>query len=131
MPERSTDWIGQAGRDLSMAEQAASSGFPEWACFIAQQAAEKALKAVYQKGGGVAWGHSVADLLHGLEQKYTVPESLAKAGRSLDRWYVQARYPDGFPTGKPGDYVDQEDAAYAIDGARRILQFSEGLLAGD
>jgi HEPN domain-containing protein len=131
MPERSTDWIGQAVRDLSMAEQAMTSGFPEWACFIAQQAAEKAIKAVYQKRGGVAWGHSVADLLKGLGDLYTIPEDLAKAGRSLDRWYVQARYPDGFPQGKPADYVDREDAASAISGARRIVQFCEGLLAGE
>jgi len=131
MPERSTDWIGQAERDLQMAEKAASSGFPEWSCFLAQQAAEKALKAVYQKAGGVAWGHSVADLLQGLLQKYAVPESLEKAARGLDRWYVQARYPNGFPKGKPGDYIDLEDAENAITGARRILQFCEGLLAGD
>jgi HEPN domain-containing protein len=39
MPERSTDWIEQSKRDLQMAVQAAASGFPEWACFIAQQAA--------------------------------------------------------------------------------------------
>jgi HEPN domain-containing protein len=129
MPERSTDWIGQAERDLSMAEQAANSGFPEWACFISQQAAEKALKAVFQKAGGTAWGHSVADLLRGLEKKYSIPDGLVKEGRSLDRWYVQARYPNGFPAGKPGDYVDSEDAEHAINGARRILQFCKGLLA--
>jgi amidophosphoribosyltransferase len=56
MPERSTDGIAQAVWDLSIAEQAVSSGFAEWACFIAQQAAEKALKAVYQKRSGAALG---------------------------------------------------------------------------
>jgi HEPN domain-containing protein len=130
MPERSTDWMGQAKRDLEMAIQAMHAGFPEWACFIAQQAAEKAIKAVYQKKGGVAWGYSVADLLHGLEQEIAVPDDLSRPARNLDRWYVQARYPDGFPRGKPGDYVDREDGEDAIGGARRIIQFCEGLLAG-
>lgn len=130
MPERSTDWMGQAERDLLMAGQAARSGFPEWACFIAQQAAEKAINAVYQKRGGVAWGHSVTDLLSGLEKECIVPGELMKGARSLDRWYVQARYPDGFPQGKPGDYVDQEDAEDAIGGAGRIIQYCAGLLAG-
>jgi HEPN domain-containing protein len=122
--------MGQAKRDLGMAAQAMQSGFPEWACFIAQQAAEKAVKAVYQKKGGVAWGHSVADLLKGLEKDLAVPGDLPRAARNLDRWYVQARYPDGFPQGKPGDYVDQEDSRDAISGAGRIIQFCESLLAG-
>ncbi|HOW34728.1 MAG TPA: HEPN domain-containing protein [Methanoregulaceae archaeon] len=130
MPERSTDWMEQATRDLQMAAHAATSGFPEWACFIAQQAAEKAIKAVYQKKGGVAWGHSVADLLQGLPVDCQVPAALLKLARNLDRWYIQARYPDGFPQGKPGDYVDREDAGDAISSAGRILQFCEGLLAG-
>ena len=93
----------QATRDLQMAAHAATSGFPEWACFIAQQAAEKAIKAVYQKKGGVAWGHSVADLLQGLPVDCQVPAALLKLARNLDRWYIQARYPDGFPQGKTGD----------------------------
>ncbi len=63
MLERSADWMDQATRDLQMAEHAVTSSFPEWGCFIAQQAAEKAIKAVYQKRGGVGWGNSVADLL--------------------------------------------------------------------
>jgi amidophosphoribosyltransferase len=130
MPERSTDWMGQAKRDLEMAARAMHAGFPEWTCFISQQAAEKAIKAVYQKKGGVAWGQSVADLPKGLEKDLTVPGDLSRAARNLDRWYVQARYPDGFPRGKPGDYVDQEDGKDAISGAGRIIQFCESLLAG-
>ncbi|HNQ26211.1 MAG TPA: HEPN domain-containing protein [Methanoregulaceae archaeon] len=120
----------QSIRDLQMAKNAAASDFPEWACFIAQQAAEKAIKAVYQKKGGVAWGHSVVDLLQGLPGDCDVPTDLLKVARNLDRWYIQARYPDGFPQGKPGDYVDREDAEDAISGAGRILQFCKGLLAG-
>jgi len=81
MPERSTDWMEQSKRDLQMAGQAAASGFPEWACFIAQQAAEKAIKAVYQKKGGVAWGHSVADLLQGLPGDCKIPSDLSRVAR--------------------------------------------------
>ncbi len=51
MPERSADGMRQARRDLAMAKQARESGFYEWSCFIAQQAAEKAVKAVYQSKG--------------------------------------------------------------------------------
>lgn len=44
--ERSADWMDQAARDLAHAKQDLSTGFHEWACFSAQQAAEKAAKAV-------------------------------------------------------------------------------------
>lgn len=48
MPERKMDWLKQARRDLLHAKMDLKEGFYEWACFSAQQAAEKALKAVYQ-----------------------------------------------------------------------------------
>ncbi len=130
MPERSTDWMAQAERDIAMARKAAEAGFPEWACFISQQAAEKALKAVYQKKGKVAWGHAVTDLLSGISAEREVPLDLFRDARSLDRWYIQARYPNGFPKGMPGDYVEAEDADAAISGAGRIIRFCQGILAG-
>src|SRR5436305_3536911 len=41
MADRSGDWMAQAERDLDFARTAARDGFHEWACFVAQQAAEK------------------------------------------------------------------------------------------
>ncbi len=38
-------------------------GYYEWACFSAQQAAEKAVKALYQELGIDVWGHSIWRLL--------------------------------------------------------------------
>ena len=123
MPERSADWMEQAWRDLAMAGLARDSGFFEWASFISQQAAEKAIKAVYQKHGAVAWGHSVRDLLEGLQAAgREVPADLSGIARSLDRNYI----PDGFSRGKPADYFAREDA---VSGAERIIQFCDGLLA--
>ncbi|MGC9435972.1 MAG: HEPN domain-containing protein [Methanomicrobiales archaeon] len=112
-----------------MARQARDNGFFEWACFISQQAALKAIKSVYQRHGAVAWGHSVMDLLSGLQQRHNVPQPLFEIARSLDRSYVPARYPDGFPRGKPADYFGQEEANDAVSGSERILQFCDGLLA--
>lgn len=56
MPERSSDWLKQALRDLESAKVQKQNNFFEWACFISQQAAEKAIKAVYQKLGAESWG---------------------------------------------------------------------------
>lgn len=39
-------WIDQAERDLKVARHLATHGYHEWACFVAQQSAEKAVKAV-------------------------------------------------------------------------------------
>lgn len=61
MAERSGDWYRQARRDLDSARAQRAAEFFEWACFISQQASEKALKAALQKLGGEAWGHSIAD----------------------------------------------------------------------
>lgn len=52
MAERSRDWMDQARRDLESARWQAQGGYYEWACFVAHQAAEKAIKAVYQRRGG-------------------------------------------------------------------------------
>jgi len=40
-------WLAQALRDLEASKNSARSGFHEWACFQAQQAAEKAVKALF------------------------------------------------------------------------------------
>jgi len=47
MPNRARDWFNQAIRDLEQAEDSRRWGRHEWACFAAQQAAEKAVKALH------------------------------------------------------------------------------------
>jgi len=130
MAERSADWMKQAKRDLEMAGKARESGFFEWACFIAQQAAEKAVKSVYQARGGSAIGHGIGSLLRGLrEKKVTAPDKVLKAAKKLDSHYIPSRYPDGMAEGTPADHFDREDADEAIRSAGEVLRFCEDLLA--
>jgi HEPN domain-containing protein len=129
MPERSGDWIRQAARDLESARSQKEAGFHEWACFIAQQAAEKALKALYQYLGAEAWGHSLLELLRGLEEKVPLPPGLREQALLLDRLYVPTRYPNGWAEGIPADYITEGDATDAISSAQEIVRFSEGRLA--
>jgi HEPN domain-containing protein len=96
MAERSSDWIAQARRDLEAARWQMEGSFHEWACFGAQHAAEGAVKAVYAKLGGEAWGHSVGELLDGLRERADVPEGVVTLGRALDRFSIPARYPNGW-----------------------------------
>jgi HEPN domain-containing protein len=130
MPERSRGWFDQAARDLESARWQAEGGYCEWACFVAQQAAEKAIKAVYQKLAAEAWGHSVAGLLEGLRGRTQVSEELAECGSALDRFYIPARDPNSWDRGAPREYFSQEDADGAIGCAERVLRFCDGLLAG-
>jgi HEPN domain-containing protein len=129
MPERSEDWIRQARRDLESARSQQQSGFHEWACFISQQAAEKALKALYQRLGAESWGHSLTDLLAGLREKVEDTEALGEDARGLDRLYVPTRYPSGWAEGTPADYITEDDASHAIGSAESIIRFCEGRLA--
>jgi hypothetical protein len=60
---RARDWLQQAERDLAQAESSRREGRHEWACFAAQQSAEKAVKALHLALGQDAWGNVVARLL--------------------------------------------------------------------
>ena len=130
MAERSGDWLRQAQRDLDSARAQRAAEFHEWACFISQQASEKALTAVLQKRGGEAWGHSIIDLLRTLKERVDVPGSLHASAVNLDRCYIPSRYPNGWAAGSPGDYFTDEDANAAIGHSEAILRFCEGVLAG-
>jgi len=84
MVSRVQDWLDQAQRDLDHARNDLSAGYHEWACFSTHQAAEKALKALYQYLSGEAWGHSVKRLLEELSaaQQPTASKPLPVQRRS-------------------------------------------------
>jgi len=102
----------------------------EWACFAAQQGAEKAIKAVYQRWGGAAWGHSLTLLLEQLPTASPPSDAVLEAARRLDKHYIPARYPNGFEAGAPLDYYTRAEAEESIRYAETILRFCEDLLAG-
>ncbi|MBI4499430.1 MAG: HEPN domain-containing protein [Chloroflexi bacterium] len=123
MPDRSADWLAQAERDLEVARHLLEGGFYEWACFVAQQAAEKAVKALYQHLHGEAWGHAVTVLLESLPEEHHPPADLVEKAKALDRYYIQPRYPNGFERGAPKDYYTRKDAEAAVSDAQAILAF--------
>ena len=129
MPERSQDRMKQAIRDRRAAEEMTKSGSYECSCFAAQQAAEKAVKAVFQKLNAAAWGHSVLGLMKILSKRATVSEELLSCARTLDRYYVPTRYPSSFESGSPYEYFTRKDAEDAIVHSRRIIEFCKSLLA--
>lgn len=126
--ERSRDWMDQAQGDLLHAKSDMAAGFYDWACFSAQQAAEKAVKAVFQRLGAEAWGHSVADLLAELAKRFAVAEPLREAALELDKAYIPTRYPNAHPAGAPRSRYTRTEAARLIEYAGQILAFCQSLL---
>lgn len=129
MAERSADWMDQAHRDLEHARSDIAGGFYEWACFSCHQAAEKAIKAVFQKLGAEAWGHALDELLHALERAHPVPEEIMEAAVEVDKGYIPTRYPNAHPSGAPHQKYTRREAERMVADAERIVRFCEGVLA--
>jgi HEPN domain-containing protein len=125
--DRSADWLAQAENDLDQARSSQRDGRHEWACFAAQQAAEKAIKALHLRRGQEAWGHVVARLL--TELPLPVPDGLVDKGKVLDNFYVAARYPDGHVSGSPFEHYGPIQSNQAIQYAGEILDFVRSEMA--
>ncbi|MFZ0429001.1 MAG: HEPN domain-containing protein [Acidobacteriota bacterium] len=123
MANRYRDWFRQAEADLRHARNAMASESYEWSCFAAQQSAEKAVKAVFEKHGKQAWGHTVSLLLGELSRSAGVPPELIEKAKILDKYYIPARYPNGFESGAPVDFFIRTEAEQAIDDAAEIIEF--------
>jgi HEPN domain-containing protein len=59
------------------------------ACFLAQQAPEKALKSfLYASGAEAVWGHSVAELCHDAGARDADFQRLGKDTAALDQYWA-------------------------------------------
>ncbi len=129
MANRAPDWLKQALSDLGQAEDSRRAGRHEWACFIAQQAAEKAVEALHLHRGQEAWGHVVAKLLVELPQSVQAPKDLIEKGRVLDNFYIPSRYPNSHPEGAPFEHYGPLQSDEAIRYAREIVEFVRSQMA--
>ena len=129
MPNRALDWLTQAKRDLEQALDSRRAERHEWACFAAQQAAEKAVKALHLHLGQEAWGHVIARLLQELPKSIEVKQELIDKGRTLDNFYIPARYPNSHPAGAPFEHYGSLQSEEAISYAREIIEFVSSEMA--
>ncbi len=128
MASRAKDWFTQAERDLEQAEASRREGRHEWACFAAQQSAEKAVKALHLALGQEAWGHVVARLLRELPTE--VDATLVDKARVLDNFYVATRYANGHAEGAPFEHYGTIQSGDAVGYASEILEFVRLEMAG-
>jgi HEPN domain-containing protein len=94
-PGTPQDWLARAKAKLVMARQPLpAGGMWEDLCYMAQQAAEVAIKAVYQQNGWLfPFIHDLAQLLNGLQQQgLTIPPEVQEAPK-LTVFATLARYP--------------------------------------
>ncbi len=131
MTQRAGDWLTQAKKDLEQANSSRENGHHEWACFIAQQAAEKAVKAIHLDLRQEAWGHVVAKLITELPEEDQPEARLIEKARVLDSFYIPTRYPNGHPEGAPFEHFGPLQSEEAIEYAGEIIRFASDQLAGD
>lgn len=124
MVNRAGDWLNQAASDLEHAEVSRQAGSHEWACFAAQQSAEKAIKAVHQSFGQAVWGHVLIEFLRELPPEVVVPPEVVEKARVLDNFYIPTRYPDSHAAGAPFEHYGPLQSEQAIAYAREILEFA-------
>lgn len=129
---RATAWLRQAERDLAHAHRSADQRDPEWACYAAQQAAEKALKAVLiDLGTRPAPVHDLAALAHAVVQHggmdTATVETLGDLA-ALTEFSVTARYPLGDGLTAPGDVISSPRVQGALETANRVLAWARGRL---
>ncbi len=126
MANRARDWFAQAERDLEQARSSQAEGRHEWACFAAQQSAEKAVKALHLHFGQDAWGHVISRLLAELPAD---TGDLQEKAKVLDNFYVAARYANGHAEGAPFEHYGRLQSDTAIQYAGEILEFVRARLA--
>ncbi len=118
-------WLRQASDDYRFARVAVAGRFYAQGCFIAQQVAEKAVKAVhYHLSARAVIGHSIQALLRRLNARAGVTAELLSLGGQLDQYYVSTRYPDALPGIAPSDAFSRDQARAAVRSAGKILQWA-------
>ena len=116
-------WLDNARADLALARvPLPEGGLYEHLCFHAQQAAEKALKAVLRANGvEYPFTHNVQLLIDLLPAGLSAPQTILAAA-DLTPYAAAARYPGEV------EPVTAEERAEAVRVATIVVQWAESLL---
>jgi HEPN domain-containing protein len=117
-------WFQQAYYDLKATRWNIEGGFYDTACFIAQQAAEKALKSILYFTGSrrkALMTHSTVEMVREAGKKINSLVELINEARELDLHYIPSRYPNGIPSGYPHQFYGRKNADQALTAAEKIF----------
>ena len=120
MREEARRWWTLAEDDLTAAKHAAAAGDHYVAAFYSQQAAEKALKALWikRKRELAPRTHDLTELASGLD----VPADFETCLLLLNPAYVNTRYPDA-ANGVPSRIYNDEIAGNLMQRAEEIMDW--------
>ncbi|MCS7141854.1 MAG: HEPN domain-containing protein [Candidatus Nitrosocaldus sp.] len=117
-------WLESARDDVEDAKRMFDAGRYFRAAFLAQQAAEKALKALFftVRREEPPRLHTVTELYAMLkEHGFTLPKGLEEQLSMLNKYYTITRYPDA-ANGLPRESVDRIEAERAMSIAMGVLE---------
>lgn len=122
-PDDPNEWLARARSDLIIAEAQLTGARIEDLCYHAQQAAEKALKAVLLKRTDrFPYIHDVAELLNQVQKAgMHIPDEVLDAAE-LTPYAVEGRYP-GFD-----DLLDRQDQDKAAQIAMNVIIWAETIV---
>jgi HEPN domain-containing protein len=118
------EWLARAHSDLIIARiPLPSGGRLEDLCYHAQQAAEKAIKAVYvHHGWEFPYVHDLEELLRGLRANgLSTPDALHPAAK-LTPYAKQTRYPG------PAEPVAEQERDLAVKLAEAVVSWAERVI---
>lgn len=118
-------WRAEADVARRSAAIQASADVYNWACFLAEQAAQLAVKALLHGIGVAPWGHDLVALGRSMAEGLSeaLPDPINAALQRLSRHYIPARYPDAHPAGSPLEHYGAADAQQALGDLSAILEF--------
>lgn len=122
--ENGLRWLSQAEHDLASAiNNLEKVKFYSDACFMAEQASQKALKAyLFSKGERYVLSHSVKQLVDFCIRYDTKFSHLTEYGMILDKYYIPTRYPDALaPPAVPYQSYTEKEAREAVKYAEEII----------
>ena len=119
-PDDPREWLNRARSNLALAKNRIPDAYLEDLCFEAQQAAEKAIKAVLIASGiEFPYVHDLARLLSLLEESGIAVPDVVRRAEELTPYAMIGRYPG------PTRPVTSDDHATAVELSEAVVRWAE------
>jgi HEPN domain-containing protein len=123
-------WWRQALSDFAFLPTAMEAGKYDTCCFLAQQTAEKGLKAfLFHHGEELILTHSIFKLCEMAARYRSEFTALKEQVKQLDFYYIEARYPNALEDVIPAEFYSRQDAEQAIRMSQSVMDSVAGFIA--
>jgi HEPN domain-containing protein len=118
-------WPDRAAEDLTVARLLLRERYFSHACFLAQQCAEKSLKAyLLAVKNNYPRAHKLVDLITLCIAVNSEFSRFRDDCIVIDQYYVPTRYPNGIPGALPEGMPASQEAGEAVASAEAIMNFT-------